>query len=591
MPSYLSQIFVNPSKRTSNPTQRHLPMLNELSTNFNSYLSHTGQLSKKKALMNWFKSTGELSAFINKIATDMTSQYHFEPINTNQSGRNKVMKANLFAQEIVLSQTLEAHAADCLVTGEGFGWIGKFTNKQLEQAVVNAVSKRKYLGKVEKKELISKLSNELKFEDGIPTNVLDEDILRPRKYRYMASSTVEIVYNEYDVSAYNQKVHNMQGTKFTPKEIIHYTLQKRDGKINGFTPVEGIIVQLELLRLMWQNLLSMHKNGGSPDKLFILGNTRVNSPEYARIEQQLQKYKLVENKHGNMVFTGDVKVEDLQQLDEMQFKDSGLYITGLIAMQWGIPRSSIPYIIGGANTKDDTGGNSERGYWEVVRNFQKNFSDIMNTQLWIPYFGVRLVLDNSYFQLDVQREAALMSRLNNVQQMNTILAQNKKQLNESKVKRLLELSDEDLEDREEEILDPMMGNTMNQQPSKSEVDDSDSKKNIKKKKATEQQNTMTSAGKPTGVGKEWTSNTIREWKTLVGEDSQLVDLRTFVKLYNEDKAYAPGKPPRLFRRSNVDYTVFKFKSSDFVYKTIIKTEDMDRNQITIMNMGMEIYDL
>ena len=104
---------------------------------------------------------------------------------------------------------------------------------------------------------------------------------------------------------------------------------------------------------------AIHKNGGAPDKIFNLKNLSVSSPAYKRIEDQIAKYRLAENKHGNMLFTGDLAVVDLQQMDEMQFKDLGLYITGLIAMQWGIPRSSIPFIIGGTNTKDDTGGNAE----------------------------------------------------------------------------------------------------------------------------------------------------------------------------------------------------------------------------------------
>ena len=135
-----------------------------------------------------------------------------------------------------------------------------------------------------------------------------------------------------------------------------------DGKILGFTPVESVIVQLELLRQMWQNQLAVHKNGGGPDKAIVLKNEGPDSLSFERIADQLERYKIAENKHGNWLLTGDIDIIDWNNLNEMEFKDLGLYITGIIAMLWGIPRSAIPFIVGGTNTKSDVGGDSEKAY-------------------------------------------------------------------------------------------------------------------------------------------------------------------------------------------------------------------------------------
>ncbi len=128
--------------------------------------------------------------------------------------------------------------------------------------------------------------------------------------------------------------------------------------------------------------------------------------------------------------------------------------------------------------------------------------------------------------------------------------------------------------------------------SNADAQDSDSKKNIKKKKKDEQTATIASRGKPTGFGKRrWTKEAEYEYKQMVGSSEEIVDLKTFIKLYNEDKGYHPGRPPRIFVRQNDDNTSFKFMSTDFVYKTTIKTVELSQMnvQIALSNLGNNIF--
>lgn len=515
---YIAQVFRTVSQNEPlKRTNKHLPMLNSINRSLSNYFSTFGQVRKKRQLMSWCKSTPELVALISKVAKDIVYRWKFIPVNPNTSGRNKVMAADRFAQEVVLRKIMFSQVFDALVTGEGFGWLGKIKEEQVKEEISSLMKKEIFLSEAEKKMLGQRLLREFKLDGFTNEQDIDEDVLKPRKYRYMASSTVEVIYDKYDVLHYTQ---NVAGEKedFSPKEIIRFTFVDVDGRVNGFTPVESIIVQLELLRQMWQNMLSMHKNGGAPDKLFVLENMKPSDPAYERIEEQLKKYKLVENKHGNMLFTGKVTVQDLQQMDKMQFMDSGLYITGLMAMQWEIPRSSIPYIVGGTNTKDDTGGNSEKGYWRNVEFFQKLYEDTMNTQLWIPYFGVKLVFENSFVQQDVQAETALGLKYTNLKSIEELLNKGKLQLSKNKRLQTLGLSDEDVEEYElsgseeasmEEGLAKANGSLAQEGPgnknqlSKSDVNDSQDKKNQKKKKSEEQAVVTNSRGmKPTGVSKE-----------------------------------------------------------------------------------------
>ena len=363
------------------------------------------------------------------------------------------------------------------------------------------MSKQFFVNKTEKKELSNRVFKELKGVDGFfDTSGISEELLKPRKYRYVASSTMEIVYDQYDILKYKQVI-GVNQTEFSTDEIIHLTFEEIDGKVNGFTPVESIIIQLELLRQMWQNMLSLHKNGGTLDRIYVLEDTLVNSAEYKRMEEQLMQYKLVENRHGSMLFTGKVKVEDVQQLDKMQFMDSGLYITGLIAMQWGIPRSSIPYIVGGTNTKADIGGGADKDYWENIKYAQSMLADVLNTQLWIPYFGVKLVFENSYLQHDVQKETAWNLKLTNIKSVEEILARNGKTLKVDKKLSLLDLTSEDIEDLQ---MDMEIGyDGMSNQLGGQQVNNSEERQNMNESRRQEANSTNLSRGmKPTGVGKE-----------------------------------------------------------------------------------------
>jgi len=590
--SFLSRVFQTVGNQPLLNTNRSgLPMLNELTRSLSSFLNSVNQIRRKRSLVWWYKRIPELTGLVDKVAKDMVYKYHFEPSNPDESGRNKIKQANKFADTVGLRRVLLSQAVDMLVTGEAFGWLGFLKENQVKDSIRKVMANEIFIERKIKEQVERRLYERLKQAEGFADrDGVDEDLLRPRKYRYVASSSIEIIHDQIDIIQYNQVVGINNPVVFDPKEMVRYTLQDVDGKVSGFTPVEAVIVQLELLRFMWQNMLSIHKNGGSPDKLFVIENMRTNDPAFKRIEEQLKKYKLVENKHGNMLFTGKVTIEDLQQIDQMQFKDMGLYITGVIAMQWQIPRSSIPYIIGGTNTKDDTGGNSERGYWRTIWHSQKVFAEIMNQQLWIPHFGVRIVFDNTFVQEDVQVETARQLKLNNLVLENQILSKHKVKVSKEAIKRDLGRSDLELEELSEEELEAIeIQSTLNKQLSRDKLKP-EGEQNRASAKRDEQTSTIASRGeKPTGVGKElklkeWDHAAEIEYKQMMGQEVEVIPLSTFVTIYNQDKSFNPGMPPRVFMRSNDEFTTFKFKSSDFIYMTRLQTQQLDDSRVLLMNL-------
>ena len=582
MSSTFARLFQNVGT-TYSSNSKHIPMLNEISATLNNYYGSMTQIARKKRLMGWFKQIPELSALSTKFVRDIVSDFHFEPVKGFRT--NGVKKANLFVAQSNYKRIKYSRVLDRLITGEDFLWLGKLKKKQIKEHAIKFV-KEKY-GKLETKEakamsdiLCKEVFNVIDTQHQIDNpEAIDEDIIKPRMIRHMASSTMQVIYDQYDLKNYVQDVGGKK-EPFSPDEVIRGTFFDVDGKVNGFSNVEGIIVQLELLRFMWQNMLSVQRNGGSMDKIYTLEDMKdVSSPAYKRIEEQLKSYKQLENKHGSMLFTGKVNVTELQQLDSMQFKDLGLYITGLVAMQWSIPRSSIPFIVGGTNTKDDTGGNSERGYWDTVEYCQKIDADIDNNELWIPYFGVRMVYDTKFIQKDVQVETAKQLKYNNIKLTNEMLRASGKQIKPDLLTKMVGLVPEDLEVYEEPVEE--IDSTLNNQVSKDDAKPV-GEQNVSDKKRREQNSVIASRGAPpTGVGKER--------KEFEGKMRKTVSFETFITVYNEDKAYHPGKAPRVFKTSNDLYTSFEFASSDFAYLAIVLNTDLEDRKVQLMSLSGNIY--
>jgi hypothetical protein len=528
--------------------------------------------------MNYYKSIPELTALVNKVATDVNEEFYFEPLDKKASNRNKLKQAEVFAQNVNLSQSIFSHLVDIIVTGEGYGWIGKINTAQIKEAMSKVMT-------VENKEVVMKM------------DFTDEDALKPRKYRAMASTTMENKFDEYEITHYVQRV-GTDYKEFRRDEVVHYRFFDVDGRLAGFSCVGSIMTQLELLKFMWQNQMAVAKNGGHMDKILSIEDIDVNNPAFKRIETEVRKYNLnYMNRHGMMLLNGKVKVQELAQLDSMQFKEMGLYITGLIAMQWSIPRSSIPYIVGGANTKDDTGGNSEKGYWRNIEAFQNLFCNYINTQLFIPYFGVRMKFKKTYKHdelLEVQTE---QTRLNNLTFMSNELAKAKKKFTSDFIIRYLNGYKEPIEEDDLEDHDPMM-DMMNQNSafrqglqSNLDLQSSSDKKNVREKKKTEKVASQNDKGSPSGYGKEVQikisevkeDETNRKDKINIFEkeareeiqikERQRVSFEQFVKIYNEDKAFNK-EPPRVFFSEQDGITHLAYRSTDWVYECFKPTNDI-----------------
>lgn len=450
----------------------------------------TSNLGVKKNLMNWYKKVPELTAIVDMVAESIASSYHFEPIKDGDAARNKILQAEEFAKKVRYSQMLQEQQIDELVTGESFVWLGWLSDGRLKDFAKN-FSQIPGLESKSRNKVHDKIYLQLKAEN-----------TRPNFMKVMASTSVNIIHDGYTVKNYSQHVFNAyttEATTFDPKEVLHFKHMSVDGKIEGFTPLSGNIVPQRLLSLMWLNQEALQQNGGHPDKIFTLKDVQPGSPAYKQVEQQLRSYKTVTNKHGNMLWTGQVDVIDLMNTDAMLFKEVGLYVASVLAMHWNVPKSFLPYVVDGTNSKSDVGGASERMFWNRIEKIQDRISNEYNRNLWNKYFGVNLVFDKEYKQDEAAENTAIQLKLGNIEMMNRLLANVDSQITKDKMLLMLGLRDGDIEEKKEDPLATgMLRQGMLPQNHNKPLGQDDNARNAQKQ--NEQVARAKQAGGPSGMG-------------------------------------------------------------------------------------------
>ena len=447
---------------------------------------------RKKLLYEWFKALPEFSGIAKLLVNDIMTGVSFKPLVDGVNSRNKLLRAKAFAEENLFNQLLREQVLECVAVGEGFSWVGLPKDKEVKAAVDSAVMKITGFKEVGVSDRVF-----LKILED-KARMIDDGLYGPRKLRLIPSTTVEVVYDSEDLKMYRQTVGTVV-REYSPEEVIHLRFSFKNGTLNGLASFDSCFTQFDLLKLMWDNQRALQHNSGIMDKIISVKGVNVNSSDYTRMKEQLKSFQNVNNKHGTLLLTGDVNVTDVNSMDAMAYKEVGLYITGLLALQWSIPVSRIPFMVGNAMSKSDVGGVSDRGYNNNIEAAQLAIEELYNRELWNPYFGVRMEFDRSYKHNDVVENQSTSLRLSNVRTVIDLLARKGKAVKEEVLLRMLELCDDDVEKLKPEeknnsgvlLAD---GEQMAKKPNKRQEEETVMKRG-------EQLNRTISHGKPTGVGK------------------------------------------------------------------------------------------
>ncbi len=374
--------------------QKDLPLLNSMFVEQFSRFSPNAKDTSFKAFMKWVRRSPFVIGFFSVIATDMLSDaVEFTPVGKG-SGRNKVLRAEQFWEANHGVEVAEETIYDLLSTGIGYNWLGKLSDLQLKEfcdVVVRETSPE-----------LKSMDREFKAMDLVKNLKQNSPDQIAKKLRHVASTTMTIHSDGYETIDYMQRV-GMRTKLYDKEDIIVFKLMPLDGKVYPFPPMEAVMAEVYLLWLITQNYVSWFENGGKPDVAFILPKELAGSKNYKTLIETLQKYKRIQNKHGNLVFTGELTIQKLAEVEQqMENKDLGLYLVSVLAMMLGVPVSRLPFLVGKAAAGGDAGGLADSGYWRKISVWQSKLEGPYNRDLWVPYFGVKMKFRRGYLQDEVR---------------------------------------------------------------------------------------------------------------------------------------------------------------------------------------------
>lgn len=355
-----------------------------------------------KYIDKWVKSSPETLAIIGALVTDLLGDnFYFE------GGKQAVNKAKKFVDDNFFKEELKKVLWDWFVYGDGYLWKGKV--------------------------------------DGYSS---DEDILH--FVRHVPSTTMNIFLNneKTEIAVFKQMVDGEVARSWNPDEIIHGKLITIGGKLYGWSPLTASLTEIQTISFVKDYASNFFKNGGTPDFIFSLAKETAGSPNHKYLEQMLSKYKPMTGKHGNLTLCGEVGIERVNDFKkDMEFRQLAIYLTGVLALAYGLPVSRLAAILG-TEVKVSSGADdlADAAYWRSVSDKQDYWETLLNTQLFKPYFDVDIRFNRGYKQDEVREVQILMQKIDAITKMNDEFGRYEIHLSEDYVKKLFKLDDADLKE-------------------------------------------------------------------------------------------------------------------------------------------------
>ena len=407
--------------------------------------------SDSRVLMRWVKASPEPLGIVNRISSDVVQPVSFKALDrskgagrpSDKAGKGDEREAMDFYKKTFFRQVDTDSVNDELITGDGYIWKGKISEAQVKE-VAGRVCKGGKSGKEFKE-----IGMEFKVSDFI-----DEDFQGINTVQHVPATTMVIDFNNTIVKGFVQNVSSTivgSGTvSWDTDQIIHGTYMNLDGKVHGYTPMFANRAVIQIMGLIKDYMGNYFKGGGTPDLIFAFEST-VPPAVKQLIEHTLKEYK-DNKKRGHMVVSGSkFKLERINEWNkDMEFHLLAVYATGVLAYSFGMPTSFLGPILGSV-IKQSTGGvdSSEGAYWKNIQAYQQRREDLLNSQLWIPEFGVEMRYDKPYL-IDEIKESQNKMFINDALAKSQFLYMSYgKRIKVETLNRLLGFSESDLEDAPE----------------------------------------------------------------------------------------------------------------------------------------------
>lgn len=359
----------------------------------------TREVNVDKQIFNRVRNSTEIISMASVVAREISNlDYEFEYLGKSNGKRRKRDAETFWEQEAKGPQSPLFHALmDGLFTGEFYLWKNKMDAAQAQRQLEDEIGENYDFNYDKFKQIAARMSRKLIEEE-------DEGIYSVRGLRHVPTSTIEHDINKYgDVQSYVQSVGQKDDIELDPDKVLHYQFLKINGGTYAFPPLKAVFAELDMLANAKDFNGVYFNNAAIMNKIFKLKEDGPDSKNYKLLKNTVKKYRKHRNKYKDMVLTGDVEVENLNEApNDMDFKELATYVTQVLAMVWQVPPSRAQMQIGGGSGARRSTFSNE-GYFDNIRFHGNKLEALLNKELFEEEFNCRIKFKNPNTREEVRK--------------------------------------------------------------------------------------------------------------------------------------------------------------------------------------------
>ena len=376
-------------------------------------------ITRKRSLdrmWSLIKESPEVYSLISSVVEDIIGDgVRFEYVGrTDVKGDRNIKESRRFWKRELCDEVVD-FLYDFIGVGEGYLY---------ERIVDEEEIKSKALDYVRENYSFNSSLAEVKAAEMTYENIqerMDEDPrMRVKGVEQVPASTVEKNIDEHgNVLQYVQRVGSNE-FKMSPENVISMNNVNINGSIYGFAPAYALVTEMNILANAKEHHEQVFQNAGVVSKIYNIKEEGPNSTNYKTLKKTLKQFRKLENKHRDLIISGDVEVKDLNSIgEEMDFRQLAEYVTRVIVMTWGVPPSRVGVDVGAGQDRATSTSSalSHEGYFRKIKYNQKRLEAKLNEFLFEPFFGTNIKFVTSNIRKEMRKAEKTMKEVQVVKQL------------------------------------------------------------------------------------------------------------------------------------------------------------------------------
>jgi len=338
------------------------------------------------AIFRRIKNSPEIISIMQAVVDDILGSgikrfnYVGRTDNAENPGARSVQDAKQFWMQN--KEVIAEYLMDGMAFGDGYLYKKGLDEEQANQ-VIRSYVKNNYSFEKEK--------YEEKAAD-ILLKQAQDDIEGTEELSVVPASTVLHDIDEFgNIDRYVQRV-NGEEYDLDPDRVVHHSYLSLNGQTYGFTPVSAMFAELDMLANAKDYNGVRFDNAAVPNKVFKLPNDGPEGQNFEMVKETVKKYRQLKNKHRDLVLTGDIEIEDLNDTNDVEFKELIQMLQRILVMAWQVPPSRIGGIMGNDGATESA--MAQEGYNKRIKRAQDKHQTILNNQIFEPMFNVRIEFED-----------------------------------------------------------------------------------------------------------------------------------------------------------------------------------------------------